>query len=292
MKIEHVTVSGAGLMGTQIAMQCAISGYDVVCADISDEQLKKATDFADKWFEGRVTKGKMTADEAEAGRARLRFSSDLRDAASAADLVIDAVPDILEIKRASLSALDQHTPEHCIYASNSSYIVSSRFCDVVKDPSRVLNVHFFNPALVMKIVEVVKGPHVSQETFDTAFAFVESIGKTPIRIDKEIYGFCVNRIFSALTREACYLVDAGVATPQDIDTAVKGALGHSMGPLETLDLTGLDLEYNVYMERFRASGNVSDLPAACLTTHYAKGEYGRKSGKGFYDYTDRKGADK
>lgn len=151
----------------------------------------------------------------------------------------------------------------------------------------MLNVHFFNPALVMKIVEVVKGPHVSQETFDVAFQFVESIGKTPVKIEKEIYGFVVNRIFSALTREACYLVDAGIAAPEAIDTAVKGALGHSMGPLETLDMTGLDLEYNVYMERFRTSGDKADLPAACLTEHYAKGEYGRKSGKGFYDYTPK-----
>lgn len=197
------------------------------------------------------------------------------------------MPDILDIKIKSLKALDEVAPAHCIYASNSSYIVSSRFCHAVKDPSRVLNVHFFNPALVMKIVEVVKGPHVSQETFDVAFQFVESIGKTPVKIEKEIYGFVVNRIFSALTREACYLVDAGIAAPEAIDTAVKGALGHSMGPLETLDMTGLDLEYNVYMERFRTSGDKADLPAACLTEHYAKGEYGRKSGKGFYDYTPK-----
>ena len=136
----------------------------------------------------------------------------------------------------------------------------------------------------MKIVEVVKGSHVSEDTFETAFKFVESIGKTPVKIEKEIYGFVVNRIFSALTREACYLVDMGIAAPKDIDTAVKGALGHSMGPLETLDMTGIDLEYNVYMEKFRTSGKKEDLPATCLTEHYAKGEYGRKSGKGFYDY--------
>lgn len=136
----------------------------------------------------------------------------------------------------------------------------------------------------MKIVEVVKSEHVSNETFDTAFRFVESIGKTPVKIEKEIYGFVVNRIFSALTREACYLVDMGIASPEDIDIAVKGALGHSMGPLETLDMTGLDLEYRVYMERFRASGDKADLPAACLAEHFAKGEYGRKTGKGFYTY--------
>ena len=134
-------------------------------------------------------------------------------------------------------------------------------------------------------MEVVKGPHVSEETFETAFEFVKSIGKTPVSIEKEIYGFVVNRIFSALTREACYLVDQGIASVEDIDTAVKGALGHSMGPLETLDMTGIDLEYSVYMEKFRTSGDMADRPAACLTERYARGEYGRKTGKGFYDYS-------
>lgn len=287
MEIKNVTVSGAGLMGTQIAMQAALYGYQVTTYDVFPAQLEKAKAFADDWFAKRVQKGKLSAEAAAKAQAALHYSSDIQEAAGQADLIIDAVPDILDIKIKSLKALDEVAPAHCIYASNSSYIVSSRFCHAVKDPSRVLNVHFFNPALVMKIVEVVKGPHVSQETFDVAFQFVESIGKTPVKIEKEIYGFVVNRIFSALTREACYLVDAGIAAPEAIDTAVKGALGHSMGPLETLDMTGLDLEYNVYMERFRTSGDKADLPAACLTEHYAKGEYGRKSGKGFYDYTPK-----
>ncbi len=208
----------------------------------------------------------------------------MKAAASGADMVMEAVSDIVRVKKAALANFDQYTPDGCIYASNSSYIVSSRFADAVKDPSRVLNVHFFNPALAMKIVEVVKGPHVSKEAFETAFAFVESIGKTPVAIEKEIYGFVVNRIFSALTREACYLVDLGIASPENIDKAVKGALGHAMGPLETLDMTGIDLEYNVYMERFRTSGDKADLPAACLTERYARGDYGRKSGRGFYVY--------
>ena len=287
MEIKHVTVSGAGLMGTQIAMQVALHGYQVTTYDVFPAQLEKAKAFADDWFAKRVQKGKLSAVAAAKAQAALHYSSDIQEAAGEADLIIDAVPDILKIKIKSLKALDEYAPAHCIYASNSSYIVSSRFCHAVKDPSHVLNVHFFNPALVMKIVEVVKGPHVSQDTFDTAFRFVQSIDKTPVKIEKEIYGFVVNRIFSALTREACYLVDAGIATPEAIDTAVKGALGHSMGPLETLDMTGLDLEYNVYMERFRTSGDKADLPAACLTEHYAKGEYGRKSGKGFYDYTPK-----
>lgn len=284
VEIRRVMVMGAGLMGRQIAMQAALSGYLVACYDISPDMVRQAQAFAEDWFAKRVEKGKMSGEAAQQARNNLRFVTDLQTAAQDADLVVEAVSDLLEVKQKALAQLDQWTPDGCIYASNSSYIVSSRFASAVKDPSKVLNVHFFNPALVMKVVEVVRGPHVSQDTFDTACRFVESIGKVPVKIQKEIYGFVVNRCFQALTREACYLVDLGIASPEDIDKAVKGALGHAMGPLETLDMTGIDLEYNVYMEKFRTSGEKTDLPAACLAEHYAKGEYGRKSGKGFYVY--------
>lgn len=284
MEIKKVVVVGSGLMGRQIAMQAAMHGYSVWCYAVPQYMVDEAKVFSDDWFAKRVAQGKLSAGDAKEIQSRLIFTGEIKEAAVDADIVLEAVPDVLAIKMKVLAELDALTPDHCIYASNSSYLVSSRFADAVKDPSKVLNVHFFNPALVMKIVEVVKGPHVSRETFDTAFQFVQSIGKTPVTIEKEIYGFVVNRIFSALTREACYLVDSGIASPEDIDKAVKGALGHAMGPLETLDMTGIDLEYSVYMERFRTSGEKEDLPAACLTEHYARGEYGRKSGKGFYDY--------
>jgi len=284
MDIKKVTVMGLGLMGRQIAIQIALHGYDVVCYDIEEAMIEKAASFSQEWFEKRIAKGKMAQDEAVSIQEHLAFTTNIESAAKETDLVMEAVSDVVDIKKTALAQIDQLTPERTIYASNSSYIVSSRFADAIKDPTKILNVHFFNPALVMKIVEVVKGPHVSEETFKTIFDFVKAIGKTPVAIEKEIYGFVVNRIFSALTREACYLVDMQVASAEDIDTAVKGALGHAMGPFETLDMTGLDLEYNVYMEKFRASGDMSDRPAACLTEKYAKGQYGRKTGAGFYKY--------
>ena len=284
MDIKKVAMIGAGQMGNQIAMQAAISGYDVVCYSRRQETVDHATEFAKGWFEKRVAKGKMDAEKAAEIQGRLKFTTSLKEASTDADMIIEAVADREDLKRKILKEVDSYAPEHAVYASNSSYIVSSRFCDAVKHPENMLNLHFFNPALVMKVVEVVRGPHTSQETVDTVYEFAKSIDKTPVLVEKEIYGFVVNRIFSALTREACYLVDAGVATPEDIDIAVKGGLGHPMGPLELLDMTGIDLEYTVYMEKFRNSGKKEDLPAACLTERYAKGEYGRKSGKGFYDY--------
>jgi 3-hydroxybutyryl-CoA dehydrogenase len=136
----------------------------------------------------------------------------------------------------------------------------------------------------MKIVEVVKGEHTSEDTLNAVYEFTKAIGKDPVLVHQEIYGFVVNRIFSALTREACYLLDMGIASIEDIDKAVKGGLGHPMGPLELLDMTGIDLEYNVYMEKFKMTKMPEDRPSACLTERYARGEYGRKNGKGFYDY--------
>lgn len=287
MEIKKVAMIGAGQMGNQIAMRCAMSGYETVCYSRRETTVENATAYAAKWFEKRVEKGKMSKEEAEAIQGRLEFTTSLEKAAKGADLIIEAVADALEVKRAVLAEVDAYAPESAIYASNSSYIVSSRFCDVIRHPENMLNLHFFNPALVMKVVEVVRGPHTAKETVDAVYAFAKSIDKTPVLVNKEIYGFVVNRIFSALTREACYLVDAGVASVEDIDTAVKGGLGHPMGPLELLDMTGIDLEYTVYMEKFRMTGEKTDLPAACLTERYARGDYGRKSGKGFYDYSKK-----
>jgi len=284
MDIKKVAMIGAGQMGTQIAMQCAISGYETACYSRSEKTVKAAEEFADKWFGKSVAKEKMTQEEAEAAKKRLDFTTDLKKASTGADIIVEAVADETEVKKKVLAEVDKYTPDHTIYASNSSYIVSSEFADAVQHKDKVLNLHFFNPALVMKVVEVVKGPHTSQETIDAVVEFAKSIKKTPVLVNKEIYGFVVNRIFSALTREACYLVDMGVATPEDIDIAVKGGLGHPMGPLELLDMTGIDLEYTVYTEKFRKSGKLEDRPASCLTEHYFQGEYGRKTGKGFFEY--------
>lgn len=284
MKIQKVAVLGCGTMGSQIAMQCALCGYQVQNYDLDPGMVKKAEQFSSDWFASRVRKGKLTPEAADEAGRRLVFTGDLREAVSDADLVIEAVPDLIEIKKKVLNEVDGYTHEHTIYASNSSYIVSSLFADAVKRPEQVANFHFFNPALVMQLVEIVKGSHVSQDTVDTLMEFAVSIGKTPVLVKKEIYGFVVNRIFSAITKEACYLLDQDIASVEDIDLAVKKGLNHPLGPLELLDMTGIDLEYHVLMERYRMTGNLSDKPSAAVVERYARGEYGRKSGAGFYRY--------
>lgn len=284
MEIKKVAVLGAGLMGNQIAIQIAKSGFETLCYSRSSETVEKAKTYSQEWFAKAVSKERMTPEEAEAAQGNIIFTTDLKVACENADLVLETVADVLETKRKVLSEAGKIAPKNAIFASNSSYIVSSKFCDVVSDPSKVCNMHFFNPALIMKIVEVVKGEHSSDETVNTVYDFAKAIGKDPVLVNKEIYGFIVNRIFSALTKEACYLVDMDIASIEDIDKAVKGGLGHPMGPLELLDMTGIDLEYNVYMEKFKSTQSIEDRPAACLIERYAKGEYGRKNGKGFYQY--------
>ncbi len=282
--IKKVAIIGAGTMGNQIAMQVAISGYNVTCYSRKAATVQRAEKFSNEWFEKSVKKSKMTQEEVENAKCRLTFTSDLKEAVTGVDLVIEAVADILETKKAILHEIDQYTQEHTIYASNSSYIISSLFADSVKRPENVLNLHFFNPALVMKLVEVVKGPHCSNETIETMMEFVTSIGKVPALVSREIYGFIVNRIFSAITKEACYMLDQGVASIEDIDKAVKYGLSHPMGPFELLDMTGIDLEYDVLTEKYRMTGELSDKPSPSIVERHARGEYGRKTKKGFYEY--------
>lgn len=282
--IKKVAVIGAGTMGNQIAMQVAISGYEVRCYSRKEKTIAEAIAFSDNWFAKAIQKEKFTEDQANEIQSRLQFTNDLIFAAADMDLIIEAVADVLEVKRNILKALDSITPDHTIFASNSSYIVSSKFCDVVAHPEKVLNLHFFNPALVMKLVEVVQGPHCSDETIEVMIEFVKSIQRIPAIVNREIYGFIVNRIFSAITKEACYMLDQGVSSIEDIDSAVKYGLSHPMGPFELLDLTGIDLEYDVLTERYKATGDLCDKPSPAIVERYAKGDFGRKTGQGFYPY--------
>lgn len=284
MDIKNICVIGAGVMGQQIALQAALSGFNVSCIDNSVQNLDKARAFVAGWLGGRIEKNKITAAEAEAIQAHLHLSTDIQNAAEKADLVIEAAVELLAVKRDLFAYLDRACPPHTILATNSSYIVSSRIADVTLRPDKVLNMHFFNPALVMKLVEVVKGPHTSEETVEAVIQVSKALNKLPTRVNKEIYGFVCNRIFSAITKEACYLLDQGIASIEDIDNAVRSGLGHPMGPMELLDMTGIDLEYNVLMERFRDTGEPGDRPSPALVERYANGNYGRKSGEGFYQY--------
>jgi len=285
--IKKICVVGAGNMGHQISLQIALCGYKVSCVDISEEQLAKAKKFAETWVPGRIAKGKLAEDRGRQALESLVFTSDLKEASSEADYVIEAATEVLELKRKIFKMLDKYAPPHAILATNSSFLVSSLVADVTSRPEKVCNIHFFNPALVMKCVEVVKGPHTSEETAQVSMELAKRINKVPVLLQKEIYGFLVNRILAAINKEALYLLDRGVASAEDIDSAVVNALGHPMGPFRLQDLTGIDLSYHISMDAYRESGDPESKPSPTIVEKYVKGEWGEKTGKGFYDYTKK-----
>lgn len=282
--IKKICVIGAGNMGHQISLVCALAGFQTTCTDISEEQLGKAKAFVEKYLPERVAKGKITQEAADAAMTNLRFTTSLKDAVGDVDFVIEAAVEKLEIKRKLFASLDELAPPHAILATNSSYIVSSKVADATKRPAKVCNMHFFNPALVMKCVEVVKGAHVSDETAEITMELSRRLKKEPVLLKKEVWGFLVNRILSVLNREAMALYDTGVASFEDIDSAVENALGHPMGPFKLIDLTGIDLAYFSRMEKYAETMDPAEKPSPSIVAKYVKGEYGRKVGKGFYDY--------
>jgi len=285
--IKNIAVIGAGNMGHQISMLCAIHGYKTVCTDIKAEILKKAENFADTYLAGRVKKKRLTEDQAKAARERISFTSSMEEAVKDADYVIEAVLEVLDLKRNIFADLDKLAPSHAILATNSSAIISSKIADATRRPQKVLNVHFFNPALVMKLVEIVQGPHVSDETREISMALCEKLEKVPVHLKKEVDGFLLNRIFGAITREALWLLEMGVAGMEDIDKAQVYGAGHPMGTFRLMDLTGIDLTYIMGMEAFRETGDTRNLPSPSVVEKYVKGEYGRKTGKGWYDYSKK-----
>jgi 3-hydroxybutyryl-CoA dehydrogenase len=285
MEINKIAVIGAGNMGHQIAMCAALSGFSVRCTDHNADILGKAIQFADNYWKERVNKGKLTEEAAKAARENLVFAPSVQSAAEDADLVIEAIIEKLVIKRTLFAELDKICPAHTILATNSSYIVSSKIMDATSRPDKVCNMHFFNPALVMKLVEVVQGSHVSDETVEAVMTVATKMNKTPVLLHKEIYGFLVNRFLQATRQEALKLLDMGVASHEDIDLAVKNGLGYPMGPFELMDLTGIDLAYHTYMEKYKDSGDPADRPSPTVVEKFTKGEWGKKVGKGFYDYS-------
>jgi 3-hydroxybutyryl-CoA dehydrogenase len=200
--IKKICVVGAGNMGHQISLLCAIHGYKTTCTDIVPDILKKAEKFADTYLPGRVEKGKLTKEQAEAARKNISFTLDLKEALKDADYVIEAVVEVLDVKRKIYAELDRLAPSHAILATNSSTFVSSLIADATQRPSKVVNLHFFNPALVMQLVEVVKGPHVSDETARVSYDLCTKLEKVPVLVKKEVEGFLLNRIFLVIYKEA------------------------------------------------------------------------------------------
>ena len=265
-ELRRVFVIGAGLMGRQIALNAAQHGFAVRLWDASAEQLRAAERWTDEYIAGRIEKGRWTKDEAATARARLGFAADLA------------------VKRTVFAELDRLCPPRAILATNSSTFVSSLIADATKRPAQVANLHYFNPAMVMEVVEVVQGPHTSEETASLLVEFAQRVGKRPILMKREIEGFIANRLLRALGREATFLVDEGYASFEEVDLAAEKALGHPLGPFRLMDLTGIDLAFMIRSAIYASSGREEDRPPRCIEERYRAGHYGRKTGRGFYRY--------
>ena len=282
--MTRLAVVGAGSMGAQIAQQAALHGIDAVLHDQREDQLRKARVSNQGHIARRVEKGRLSEEKAREALERVRGTTDLREAAREADFVIEAVFEDLEVKRSIFHDLDEFAPAHAVLASNSSTIGISKIADATRRPDRCLNMHFFYPVLVMDLVEVVRGPQTSDETMERGMALAREMGRTPVRLKKEIDGFIVNRILHAATQEAYRLLDADVASFEDIDAAVEKGLNWPMGPFRLGDFSGLDVTYNARLHMYRSTGDERYRPSPQLEAKVKAGKLGRKSGEGWYRY--------
>lgn len=283
-KIHNVCVIGAGVMGRQIALNGAVSGFQVVLTDSFPAALEKAGAWAKSYLTTSVEKGKMTQEEMEAALGRLTVDQPLEDALKQADLVIEAIIEEEEAKRELFTTVSKIAPAHAIVTSNSSYIPSSVFAPFFSDPGRLANLHYFNPAMRMKLVEIVRGEHTADETIDTLKEFVSAVGKTYIVVNKEIEGFVVNRLLRAVQDEGYFLLENGIASFEDIDKGAELGLNYPMGPFRLMDLTGLDINYYNRQRHYKETGDEADRPPRALEERFLRGDYGKKTGKGWYSY--------
>ncbi|TMG58877.1 MAG: 3-hydroxyacyl-CoA dehydrogenase family protein [Chloroflexi bacterium] len=279
-----LAVIGAGSMGAQIAQQAALHDVEVVLQDKDEAQLGKARESNRGHLARRVEKGKLSQANAEVALERVGTTTDLGQAVFEADFVIEAVFEDIEAKRAIFEAVDGLAPPDAILASNSSTIGISKLADVTRRPERCLNMHFFYPVLVMDLVEIVRGPKTSDDAVERAVALARQIGRTPVVLNKEIDGFIVNRILHAATQEAYRLLDADVASFEDIDIAVEKGLNWPMGPFRLGDFSGLDVTYNARLHMYRSTGDDRYKPSPQLEAKVTAGKLGRKTGEGWYTY--------
>ncbi|MEM2985531.1 MAG: 3-hydroxyacyl-CoA dehydrogenase family protein, partial [Candidatus Caldarchaeum sp.] len=278
-----VVVVGAGVMGHGIAEVAALAGFDVVMVDVAEEFLAKGLEKIRWSLEKFVEKKRITKEAADAAIARIRTSTNLAEAVVDSDLVIEAAPEDIKIKKNIFQLLSQNAPAHAILATNTSTLPITEIASATNRPEKVVGMHFFNPPPLMPLLEVIAGEKTSQETLDKAVEIGKKMGKTVVICRKDVPGFIVNRILTPLLNHSCQLVEEGVYSVVEIDSALRYRLGLPMGAFELADYTGIDV---IVLASKSIKERDPNTPPVCSQFQrlYEKGNYGLKSGKGFYEY--------
>jgi 3-hydroxybutyryl-CoA dehydrogenase len=283
--MQRVAVLGAGTMGHGIAQVCAAAGFSVFLFDSSADQLRQARERIRENLEKGIQRGKGTPEQRDRTLENLRTAEDLGAVVSEADLVVEAVPERMELKREVFGRLDRLAPPGAILASNTSSLSVSEIAAATERPARVIGLHFFNPVHLMRLLEVVRGRETADATVEASLEFARRIGKEPIVVT-DTPGFASSRLGVVLGLEAMRMVEQDVASPRDIDTAMELGYNHPMGPLRLTDLVGLDVRLGIAEYLHQTLGGEQYRPPEILRRMVAEGRLGKKSGYGFYDWTE------
>ncbi len=284
MKIETITVIGAGTMGRGIAYAAALGGYRTVLEDVSVEMLRQGRDSIRRSFEEGVARGKVTESQQKAALENLSTAGSVEEGCRAAELIIEAVPEDMELKIEIFTILDKFAKPGAIFASNTSSLSVTEMAAVTFRPELCIGMHFFNPVPKMKLLELVRALETSQETIEACAEVGRRMGKEVVTV-REAPGFITSRINALIGNEAFYMLESGIASAEDIDKALKLGLNHPMGPFELVDLVGLDVRLSILEYLHKTLGD-KYRPCPLLAQHVKAGRLGRKAGRGVYDYLE------
>jgi 3-hydroxybutyryl-CoA dehydrogenase len=285
MEIKTIGVLGAGAMGSGIAQIAAQAGFNVILRDIEDKFVDSGIKNIDKFLSKSVEKGKMSADDKKAVMGRIKGTTKMGDFKDA-DFVIEVIIEVMDVKKKAFAELDTIVKPDVIIASNTSSMSITEIASATKRPDKVVGMHFFNPVPLMKLVEVIRGMRTEDETVKTTLELTKKLGKEPVEVKVDVPGFLANRLMIAVAIEAIKLYEQGIASKEDVDKAAKLGLNYPMGPFELMDMTGIDINYHV-MDYF-AKELPKELkwdPPLAIKNMVKGGLLGRKTGKGWFDYS-------